>query len=194
MPQGTGAIGPHGLDVDRRFPLAFERPLHRVAGQGSKVIDVAEMDEKDRPQPARRRPNHRAGRGIIREMAGGAQDAVLQEPGIWADREQPKVVVGLQDEHVRIAGARDDLVGTPPRSVAISTLTPFPDMTKPTGSVASCGTWNASTCTLPTRNGTPVVKRSVDAPLSRSPAAASVPALASTGAPTSRERAPAPLA
>src|SRR2546426_12645538 len=85
LPHRGRAIRPHGLDRDRRYPLAFERPLYGVAGEGSKVIDVAEMDEKDRSHPARRRPNHRPGRGIIREMAGGAQDAILQEPGLRAD-------------------------------------------------------------------------------------------------------------
>src|SRR5439155_6352075 len=123
------------------------------------------------------------GGSVVGEVTGGTQDAVLEKPGIGADREQAQVVIGFRTSaSASRARVRRSSV-TPPRSVAINILPPLSDTTKPTGSAASCGTGNASTCTPPTRNGTPVTKRSVETPVSRSPAAARVPALARTGAP-----------
>src|SRR5438309_4937254 len=113
LPQGAGPVGPHGLDPDCGNPLALECPLYRIARQRGEVVDVTEMDQKDRLRPVRCDLDDGAGGSVVGEVPGGTQDAVLEKPGIGADREQAQVVIGFQDEGVRVAGASEDVIGDP---------------------------------------------------------------------------------
>src|SRR5438552_881896 len=113
LPQGAGPVGPHGLDPDCGNPLALECPLYRIARQRGEVVDVTEMDQKDRLRPVRCDLDDGAGGSVVGEVTGGTQDAVLEKPGIGADREQAQVVIGFQDEGVRVAGASEEVIGDP---------------------------------------------------------------------------------
>src|SRR5438876_46104 len=113
LPQGAGPVGPHGLDPDCGNPLALECPLYRIARQRGEVVDVTEMDQKDRLRPVRCDLDDGAGGSVVGEVPGGTQDAVLEKPGIGADREQAQVVIGFQDEGVRVAGASEEVIGDP---------------------------------------------------------------------------------
>src|SRR5436309_4055405 len=113
LPQGAGPVGPHGLDPDCGNPLALECPLHRIARQRGEVVDDTEMDQNDGLRPVRCRLDGGAGGSVVGEVTGGTQEAVLERPGIGAGRVQAQVVLGLQDERVRVAGASEEVIGDP---------------------------------------------------------------------------------
>src|SRR3990170_1040443 len=102
FPQRTSGIRPDRLYARRPDALPLQRPAHHIPGQRRQVVHLAGVEEKDGLRlPAPRRPDCSPCRALVGEVPGGAEDAVLQKPGIPADAEQPRVVVGLEQDHVR---------------------------------------------------------------------------------------------
>ena len=48
--------------------------------------------------------------GVIGEMAGARENALLDDPGIWADLEHVEIVIGLEDEAIGLAEMDSDVV------------------------------------------------------------------------------------
>src|SRR3990172_4734070 len=102
FPQRTSSIRPDCLHARRPDALPLQRPAHHVPGQRRKAVHFSHVEEKDGLRlPAPRRPDCSPCRALVGEMARGTEDAVLQKPGVPADAEQPRVVVGLEQDHVR---------------------------------------------------------------------------------------------
>jgi len=49
--------------------------------------------------------------GMIREMAGAAENALLDDPGIRADLEHVEIVIGFEDEAIGLAEMDSDVIG-----------------------------------------------------------------------------------
>jgi hypothetical protein len=47
---------------------------------------------------------------VIGEMAGAGEDALLDDPGIWADLEHVEIVIGFEDEAIGLAEMDSDVV------------------------------------------------------------------------------------
>ncbi len=83
--------------------------------------------------------------GVIRKMAGPAENALLDDPGIRADLEHVQIVIGFEDQAIGAAEMHFDQFG----HVALAIFAPFERKVKPMGSAASWGIAKAWTSISP---------------------------------------------